>query len=798
MALDRLLQQLAEPHRVLMIGAHPDDEDTSLLALLARGYGADAAYLSLSRGEGGQNLIGPELGPALGLLRTGELVSAREVDGARQFFTRAFDFGYTRSLEETAAKWPLDTLLKDAVRIIRRLRPHVIVSVFSGTPRDGHGQHQAAGVTARAAFDAAGDPGRFPELGTEEGLEPWTPLKLYRSTRFDTTSTTTRIPTGGLDPLTGRSFFQMAMASRSRHRSQDMGQLQPLGPRLTRLQLLVDRTDGPHGGDELFSGIAVPRSRVAVLADSVRRTINLAEPARVVPLLIAALAADPTPVERRQLERALAIAAGVEVDGVTDRERLVAGDTVPVTVQVYNGGTFPVTLDNLDLRVPAGWGVIDTTGADTLPAGGLVVRTLSLVVPADAEPTTPYFLVRPRQGDLYDWSRADPAVRGTPMDPPPVQVMASLRVLDHPLAVSREVAYRYRDQALGEVRRPLHVVPLVEVRVSPERLVWPTNRFAEQTLAVTLRYHGDRRYTGEVVVTPGDWSPPAPQGFTFTHNDETRQMRFVVPRPGGVRDARVRVQVVARGDDGREFSSGVRSVDYPHIRPAFWVVRARTRIVMADLALPVVARIGYIRGAADRVPEALRQIGVPVEVLAGADLDTAGLAGYDVIVVGSRAYEADPDLGRFNDRLLAYARAGGHVVVQYQQYAFVRGGYAPYPLTIARPHDRITDETAPVRVLEPGDPVVRTPNRLGPADWEGWPQERGLYFAHTWDEAYRPVLSMHDPGGPDLEGGLLVADYGAGTYIYTGVSFFRALPAGVPGAFKLFLNLVGYRHEDLP
>jgi hypothetical protein len=295
-------------------------------------------------------------------------------------------------------------------------------------------------------------------------------------------------------------------------------------------------------------------------------------------------------------------------------------------------------------------------------------------------------------------------------------------------------------------------------------------------------------------LSAGDWPAPPPRRFRFNRPGESATFALALTRPPSGRDGVVRVSATAQLDDGTRQTEAVTQIAYPHIRRISWVRSATGSVRVATVRLPEVGRVGYIRGASDGVPEALAQIGLPVELLTADQLERDDLSRYDAIVVGSRAYETDSGLVRHNDRLLQYARNGGNLVVQYQQYQFERGGFAPYPLTIARPHDRVTDETAPVRILDPNSPVVNTPNRIEPGDWDGWPQERGLYFAHSWDGQYRVVLEMGEPGMEPLTGGLLVAGYGAGTYVYTGLSFFRALPAGVPGAYKLFLNLIGLKH----
>jgi LmbE family N-acetylglucosaminyl deacetylase len=845
-ALDQELRMLGHYRRVLMIGAHPDDEDTELLTLLVRGYGAEAAYLSLNRGEGGQNLIGPELGEALGLIRTEELLAARRLDGARQYFTRAYDFGYSKTLEETWSHWPQDTILKDVVRIVRRFRPQIVVSVFSGTPRDGHGQHQAAGWSAMQAFEAAGDSTRFPELEREEGLRAWTPLKLYRSTRFDSAATTIRLASGLLDPAVGKSYHQIAMAGRSLHRSQDMGQLQRIGPSEVRLALLEDRTG--QGAAGLFDGVdttlvAMPwrsrpdendeaRRRFAARVDSARalvgpdsllaaaamlerarRDLEPRQPdARVQVLFWTPEQTD----QRRHADLAAAIARGLVGDAVADDDRVVAGQPVEVTTTVWNAGADSATVA-AHLHAPPGWSVTgDTLPPAPLEAGGVQRQTLTLVAPDDGS-SDPYFLRRPLQGGVYDWTGTSPRARGEPFDPDPTpEVLVSS---SSGARAEREVTFRVSDQALGEVRRPVTIVPRIDVKVDPDTALWSTLVPASHRFTVTLTHGARDTTTGTLrLVLPEGWPPVASRRFRFTGEDEHEIFAFEVRPPRSQEAGTVEVRAVARVGPGQEYTAGVYTVDYPHIRARSYSMPAVARIRIAEMALPALTRVGYIRGASDRVPEALRLAGIPIEVLDAATVDRGDLSRYDAIVVGPRAYETDPVLVENNARLLEYARAGGLVIVQYQQHQFFTRNFAPYPLTVggrpltlvadspaagsasgsARPappvsHDRVTDETAPVTILASDHPAVTRPNKLGPADWEGWVQERGLYFARTWDGAYRPLLETHDPNDAPLEGGLLVATVGKGTYVYTGLSFFRQIPAGVPGAYRLFANLLALR-----
>jgi LmbE family N-acetylglucosaminyl deacetylase len=819
-ALDRLLQRLSAHKRMLVIGAHPDDEDNRLLTVVSRKMGAEVAYLSLSRGEGGQNLLGPDLGVPLGLVRTQELLGARRIDGARQFFTRAYDFGYTRSLDETFRLWPKDVLLEDSLRIARRFRPQVIVSLFSGTPGDGHGQHQASGVIAGMVYDmesAERSPGR--------------PLALYRS-YVDPTPTTFDVPTGDVDPLTGRSFHQIAAASRSLHRSQDMGALQPPGPNKTRVTWAKGGA-GPEGKD-LFAGVDTHLSAIAAgIGDAARRTrveerlhkvaalvegtraklVPIGLPAAVPPIAtilseLSAARGEVRPEENGSgaaaaafldekialAETALTAAAAITVDAVADRETAAPGDPLEVKIAVWNAGGEAARVEGVELVSPDGWQVVPSGPEPRDVAAQTLAEWTRKASPVGTAPTIPYFLRKPMQGALYDWSGVPPDVLGEPFQPGALSAIVRLRVAGKPVTLSRDVVYRFRDQAFGERRRPVRAVPLLEVGLDPDRIVWPIAQKGERRIEVTLTSNSPMAVNGRVEITPpSGWPAVAPIPLSIAARGDRRFFDVALRSPSPFPVGRQTFRVAAVSDDGERFSSDVRVLDYPHIPATPMLEEAALEVVAADIRLPSVRRIGYVRGASDRVPEALLSIGLPVQLLGAKELQSSDLSGYDAVVVGSRAYETDPALASSNGRILDYARSGGLVIVQYQQYQFVEGNYPPYKIEIARPHDRVTDETAPVRVLDPTNPVFNRPNRIADEDWAGWIQERGLYFAHTWDAAYKPLLAMKDPDEPEQQGGLLVAKLGKGTYVYTGLAFFRQLPAGVPGAYRLFANLLGLK-----
>ncbi|CAN5327047.1 PIG-L family deacetylase [soil metagenome] len=824
------LRRLGTTARVLMIGAHPDDEYTPLLAELALKRGADVAYLSLTRGEGGQNGVGPELGPALGLLRTEELLAARRVDGATQFFSRAYDFGYSKNAEEAFRHWPRDSLLADVVGVVRVYRPDVIVSVFSGTPADGHGQHQVAGILAREAFRVAGDPTRFPAQ-LAAGLRPWNPRKLYQALWRDTASATLRVPVGGLDPLLGRSPYQVALASRGLHRSQDMARAEPPGPRTAYLRRLDVRAASPVPADSGFFASVDTRLDAGRLPASERRRVGrvldgylatarrlraefnplrpwalLPELARQVERLraaVALLAGDTAAAaaelrfrlaaERADVRTALARAAGIELDAVTSREQVVSGDTFAVTASVWNGGDAEVRLAELAPELPAGWAAepLDPLPPAVAP-GALVTRRFRVRVAADAPPSEAYFLRRPLDGDLYVWPN-DWSVRARPFGSPPVTVRTRLEVAGTDLALAAEATASEVDPRSGERRLPLRVVPEAWVAVTPATTVLSTAPGASDTLLVRVEVTAAKPDVAGTVRLdlPAGWSStPDTASLRFAGAGDRGTAEFTVRAPRATAPGSYPVGAVFEVGDGKRFTRGYQLVDYPHVAPQPLYHPAVTMVEAFDLRVPRQRRVAYVTGAGEAGPEVLAPLGIAPTVLDEAALERGDLDRFDVIVLGSRAYEVRPDLAAANSRLLDWVRRGGTLIVQYNKYEYVEGGFAPYPLAFDRPHDRVTDEAAAVQLLEPDHPLLSRPNRITERDFAGWIQERGLYFAHEWDPHYTPLLQMHDPGDPPLRGGLLVTRYGEGWYVYTGLAFFRQLPAGVPGAYRLFANLL--------
>ncbi|HVS15649.1 MAG TPA: PIG-L family deacetylase [Thermoanaerobaculia bacterium] len=787
---------------MLYVAAHPDDENTALLAALAQGRLARTAYLSITRGDGGQNLIGTELGDELGVIRTQELLQARARDGAEQYFTRAIDFGYTKSVEEALAAWGHQEVLGDVVRVVRRLQPDVILMRFPGDGRGGHGQHTASAVLAAEAFAAAADPARFPEqLAAPEHLRPWQAQRLlWDASRFfggEQRTDGVAFDLGGYSALLGRSFTEIAAVSRSQHRSQGFGSAGSRGSQVTRFEHRL----GAEAAADLFEGIETGWSRIPggrVIGDLLREAAERFEPsnpAAVVPLLLEAEALLADLAERQPasvwpahqlaaLREAVRAACGLWLEAIT--EAPIGGPGGPLTVRLaaINRSAVPIRVE----RIGAPFRQPVEVGA-ALAFNQEWERSVDATIPADQPRTDPYWLQRPPDGALHRVE--DLRLIGLP-EHLPLRATFELRVADRPLAFEVPLLYRWSDPVRGELYRSFEVVPPVSVELREPVRVFPSR--AARTVQVTLRSTGPAASGSLRLDLPAGWSvEPGAAPFALPAG-AGQPFAFVVTPPAAASAGAATASATLDGA-GPPIAARVRTIDYAHIPMQTLQQPAEIRLVRFELERRG-ERVGYVMGAGDEIPDALRQIGYSVELLSDDDLAAADLSAYDAIVVGIRAYNSRPAVVRHNGRLLAYVEDGGTLVVQYNTVSFRGEGpelVGPYPFELSR--GRVSVEGAPVTLLLPDHPVLRVPNRIGAADFEGWVQERGLYFAGTWDQRYAAPLASHDPGEEDLAGGLLVAPYGEGVYVYTGLSFFRELPAGVPGAYRLFVNLISAGQE---
>ncbi len=849
------LRQLDGVKRVLMIGAHPDDEDSSLLATLARGMGVETAYLSLTRGDGGQNIIGPELGEGLGIIRTGELEAARVLDGGRQFFTRAFDYGFSKSADEAFAHWPREEVLRDVVSVIRTYRPQVIISVWAGTPRDGHGQHQASGILANEAFDAAADPRRFPDL---QGIaaEPWSADKLYHSARGrgpGSGEASLTIQTGTFDPLLGRSYHQLAMESRSKHRSQEMGAAQTLGARTSGLQLVQSRVGGMNSDTGIFAGVdttlaglvdrlpggdapavgrAIAAYRMAIQEASA--SLDAVQPSRAAgPLgraylslefafgLIRGLGDAAVPLAEALAVRAglvrfaLLNAASIVIDVRAGDALVVAGEDVSLDVQLWNGGPFRIdgaVLRNAggdqDVGLPAEF--VGTAGQTEKPQAlepGEIARwSYRVRLRQSLASSRLYYLGVPRDGDMYQWT-GDPGSEGLPRNARPLlQAVGEMDL--HIPEVGEPVHVVWGDdaefvgvnRALGEFREPVLATPAVSVAIEPAVMVWPEGSRESRPVTVVLQNEAASGSSGDLALeVPEGWEvTPASVPFDFRGEGASRGFNFEVSPVGAVGAGEHVFRAVATRDDGERFDEQIDVIDYPHVERTLYLRPAEVRAAVFPVRMREGIRVGYVMGSGDDGIEALRQLGANVEEVGPDRIREGDFSGYDVLVLGILVYETRPDVAAVNDRILAFAEAGGTVIVQYNRYGYPQGGFAPYPVSMGggRSAPRVTDENSPFALLEPESPVLTSPNRITEADFEGWVQERGLYFLAEWDDRFTPLLEFNDPDEEPARGSLLVAPVGQGLYAYVALALFRQLPAGVPGAHRLFANLVSLTAED--
>jgi LmbE family N-acetylglucosaminyl deacetylase len=788
--LERLLDRLLVLGNVLYVAAHPDDENTRLLAFLSNGMLLRTGYLSVTRGDGGQNLIGPELGRELGLIRTQELLAARATDGAEQLFTRARDFGFSKSPEEALAIWGHEAVVADVVLAIRRFRPDVVMTRFPTDWKDTHGQHTASTRLAVEAFTLAGDASYMPDA-EHRRLGPWKAKRLVwnQFAGFGATEKelagSPRVDVGTYDPWLGLSYGELAADSRSNHKSQGFGAARRRGP----LPEFFRPLSGEPMQNSPFDGLVFDWSRVPgseQLVSELRRAraaFRPSTPEAALPALLAAraellrLPENPWKAQKlTELEQAILACAGLFAEVVADSPTTSPGASLPVTATALLRRPATVRLAEVHL---AG----RTVKADrTLVAGQPVDFPETLVVSNEARLTNPSWLELPATAGLYPVQ--NPSLVGVPEDASSLQAEFVFRFGEQTLLVHRPITFKWVDPVLGERYRQVEVLPAVTVNPQAGLLVFPDAGAKE--LPVTVRSVAGASGTLQLEVPEGFSVTPPSVPFTLNAGGEVTLSFHVKPPKKAATGTLHAVATVG----GRRFDRGLRRIEYAHIPIQTWLPPAEVALTRVDVQ-HTRHRIGYVAGPGDEVPEALRQVGYDVIPVTPNELRDQALGRFEAIVFGVRAFNVEPRLALLHDKLMAYAQGGGTVVVQYNTTSWPTSTppvLGPFPFTIG--HGRVTDETAPVTSTK--HRILSAPNAISPDDWTAWVQERGLYFAETWDERYAVPLSMHDAGEQPLRGSLLVATVGKGAFIYTGLSFFRQLPAGVPGAFRLFANLLDH------
>ncbi|MFD1188156.1 PIG-L family deacetylase [Pontibacter rugosus] len=789
------LKQLNVLGSVLYVAAHPDDENTRLIAYLSNEKLYNTGYLAITRGDGGQNLIGPEIREGLGIIRTQELLQARRTDGGQQFFTRANDFGYSKDADETFTIWNREQVLADMVWTIRRFKPDVMITRFPPDERAGHGHHTASAILAEEAFKAAADPKRFPEQ--LKYVDTWQPKRLLWNTgvwsfksqeEFEKFGKELlKIDVGGFNPLLGKSYGEVAAESRSMHKSQGFGSSGSRGTSIEYLQ----HTAGDKAQQDLFEGINTSWSRVnggekvEKLIQKAINTYSPVNPSGIVPTLLAAkkeLQKLPDTywkqVKLAELQKVLQASLGLYLEVTAADYAATPGQPVKLQVEAVNRSAVPITLQSIKYSFAAK----DTTLNYTLKSNDPLRYNTTNQLPQDIAYSQPYWLRQEGSVGMFHVQHQQEV--GKPENSAAAEATFKLLVAGEPLQLSVPVVYKRTDPVEGEVYRPFVVTPPVFLNLKEQVFMFASQ---EPKQVQVLLKAGKSNVTGELKLTlPKGWRvEPASVPFQLQAKGAEKSVGFMVYPPKEQQQAQLKaVATVA----GKAYSQGLNEINYSHIPAQVTFPEATAKVVKLDLQKRG-DKVAYLMGAGDEIPVSLQQIGYEVTLLKDENMQLSYLKQFDAVILGVRAYNTVERLKFYQPTLLEYVAQGGNLIVQYNtNHSLVLPDVAPYPLQLSR--DRVAVEGAEVRFLKPEHPVLNSPNKITQQDFEGWVQERGLYFPNKWSDEFTAILSSNDPGEPARDGGLLVAKYGKGYYIYSGYSWFRELPAGVPGAYRLFVNLI--------
>ncbi|MBS1854113.1 MAG: PIG-L family deacetylase [Acidobacteria bacterium] len=854
-ALWQSLKKLHTRASLIMITAHPDDEDGGMLAYESRGKGTRVTLLTLNRGEGGANVMSPDYFDALGLVRTEELLAADRYYGVEQYWTRVVDYGFSKTMAESINHWTRDRVLADVVRVVRMVRPLVITSVFVGGPSDGHGNHQTAGAMAQAVFRAAGDPNIFPEQ-IREGLRPWSPIKDYARAPFFARAggapltVNVEVPQGSYDPMLGASYVQISRQGLGYQKSQNGGPNIPkAGQVSSTYHRYASTVSVPEKEKDFFDGIDTSLMGLvglakggdsAFLADGLRR-INAAvedatakfsgtAPERSAPALaqgmkdtIALIAAvkkssfsddskydllHELNIKRTQFNSALAQSLGLSVAAsvAPDQEPnprmaqflgdpetfrvAIPGQTFGVRVHAVNQGTTPAVLEKLSVVSTNGpaWTVTPAAAAERTEdaAAKPVDARFTVKVPDNVAFTRPYFTRPDIEQSYYDIT--DARYLNQPLAPYPIAAWADWSFDGAPIRIGQYVQTVKRVNGLGTVLEPLVVAPTIGISISPRFGIVPLDA---KTFAVKTVVHSNVKGPASGTVRldlPTGWkSEPTSIPFSTTQDGEDLALSFTVT-PANLSEKPYSITAVAEFG-GRQYREGYEVTGYSGLRPYFLYTSSTYKTSGVDVKVASGLRVGYVMGSGDDVPDSLEHLGIKVSFLAPADIASGDLSRYDVILLGVRTYAARPELATYNNRLLDYVKNGGVVIVQYNTPEFDHN-FGPYPYTMTSNPEEVTDEASKVQILAPSNPVFKWPNRISEKDFTGWVEERGSKWMKSWDPHYEALLETHDEGQEPQKGGLLYARYGKGIYVYNAYAFYRELPEGVPGAYRIFANLI--------
>lgn len=792
------IQKLNQVSSVLYIAAHPDDENTRLISYFSNHAKARTGYLSLTRGDGGQNLIGPELREQLGVIRTQELIEARKIDGGEQFFSRANDFGYSKRPEEALSLWEKNQVLADVVWAIRKFRPDIIINRFdSRTPGTTHGHHTASAMLSEEAFKLASTTTAFPEQ--LKYVQPWQPKRLFFNTnywffggrdKFEKADKTKyeKLSTGIYYKPFGKSNQEIAALSRSRHQSQGFGTTGSRGEETEFLELIIGPKPEPQN---LLSGIDTSWNRISggdaigVLLQKVEREFDFNNPQKSVPDLLRAYVMIQQiqdehwkKIKSNDIREVISACAGLFLEASANAPDATRLDHVDLTFEVINRSDINIELLNIQTQPT------HKTLTSNLKLENNKTHYLydSIQIPHDIPYTQPYWLENQTDGNMYVVK--DQLLIGQPDIQRQIKAIFNLKINDVLIPLEREIIYKYNDDVKGEVYEPFDIVPTVTTSIAGKVHIFPNNKTRNVLVKVKA---GKENVSGNVQLKlPANWKvTPLVAPFSLKHKNAEELINFTVTAPSAQSSATAKAIATV---NGKSYDQEQVYIKYPHISKQQVLLPAEASFIKPNLKIGN-EKIGYIIGAGDQVHESLSQMGYSVSIINPSEITPLKLANFDVIITGIRAYNTVKELAIKQEMLLDFVKAGKTLIVQYNTMdELTTQKFAPYPLKISR--DRVTEEDSEVRFLAPQHRILNHPNKITDADFSGWKQERGLYFPSEWDPAFTPILSANDSNEDPKNGSLLVAKYGKGHYIYTGLSFFRELPEGVTGAFRLMANMI--------